>query len=161
MSAWDNFFVAQVGASAALAGLLFVGLSINMTRILQFPVLPDRAMQALILLVTVLIVASLTLVPGANPGYLGLAILGIGAAVLGVLVALVHRVLRRTTPQYRHWFRHIEMGMTLLAGSLYVVAGAGLVAFGGVGLTALVPAMLLSYVITGLSSWVLLVEINR
>jgi hypothetical protein len=29
MSGWENFLVAQVGASAALAGLVFVGVSIN------------------------------------------------------------------------------------------------------------------------------------
>lgn len=28
MTGWDNFFVAEVGASAALAGLIFVGVSI-------------------------------------------------------------------------------------------------------------------------------------
>lgn len=33
MPGWENFFVAQVGASAALAGLVFVGISINLTKI--------------------------------------------------------------------------------------------------------------------------------
>jgi modulator of FtsH protease len=45
---WDSSFVAEVGAPAALAGLLFVAVSINLTRILQFPQLPGRAAETLI-----------------------------------------------------------------------------------------------------------------
>jgi modulator of FtsH protease len=32
MSGWDNFFLAEAGASAALTGLIFVGVSINLTK---------------------------------------------------------------------------------------------------------------------------------
>jgi hypothetical protein len=42
---WDNFFVAEVGAAAALSGLLFVAVSINLTRILAIPHLPARAAE--------------------------------------------------------------------------------------------------------------------
>ena len=34
MASWENFFIAEVGASAAPAGLIFVGVSINLKRIL-------------------------------------------------------------------------------------------------------------------------------
>jgi hypothetical protein len=37
---WETFFAAQVGASAALAGLVFVALSINLKEILDLPGLP-------------------------------------------------------------------------------------------------------------------------
>jgi hypothetical protein len=40
---WTELFVASAGASAALAGLVFVAVSINVERILQFPGLPERA----------------------------------------------------------------------------------------------------------------------
>jgi hypothetical protein len=52
--------------SAALAGLIFVGVSINLTRILALPRLPNRAFQALMLLLTVLVVSSLLLVSGQS-----------------------------------------------------------------------------------------------
>lgn len=81
LDGWDNFFVAQLGASAALAGLLFVGVSINMTKILAYPTLPRRALRALIMLVTILIVSSLFLVPGQPIAQLGLEVLVIGGAV--------------------------------------------------------------------------------
>jgi len=43
MTGWENFFIAEVGASAALAGLIFFGVSINLTGILSLPRLADRA----------------------------------------------------------------------------------------------------------------------
>ena len=36
VSNWSNLFVAAAGASAALAGLVFVAVSINIERILKF-----------------------------------------------------------------------------------------------------------------------------
>jgi hypothetical protein len=43
--AWSELFVASAGASAALTGLLFVAVSVNIERILEFPGLPERALQ--------------------------------------------------------------------------------------------------------------------
>lgn len=40
---WKNFFIAEVGATAVLAGLAIVAISINLSRILAFPELPGRA----------------------------------------------------------------------------------------------------------------------
>jgi hypothetical protein len=41
---WENFLVAETGtAAAALAGLLFVAVSINLSRIVSYPGLPGRA----------------------------------------------------------------------------------------------------------------------
>ena len=61
---WTDFGVATAGAAAALAGLLVVAVSINIERILQFPSLPHRAAQTLILFALPLVTALLLIVPG-------------------------------------------------------------------------------------------------
>jgi hypothetical protein len=43
---WESLFVAEAGASATLAGLLFVAVSINLARVLEHPGLPGWAMGA-------------------------------------------------------------------------------------------------------------------
>jgi hypothetical protein len=75
---WESLFLAEAGASAALAGLLFVALSINLERILKGPGLPGRAGEAIVLLLTVLVVCTFGMVPGQSPGVLGAELLGFG-----------------------------------------------------------------------------------
>lgn len=47
---WADFFVAASGASAALLGLLFVSLSINLEQILKTSGLTSRAAETMLLL---------------------------------------------------------------------------------------------------------------
>jgi hypothetical protein len=63
MPRWEAFFAAQLAAAATLAGLLFVGVSLNLTKILANPSLPGRALSGFYLLLANLIVASLMLMP--------------------------------------------------------------------------------------------------
>jgi hypothetical protein len=63
MRGWHDLFVAEAGASAALAGLLFVPISINLTHILEYRHLPSRAVEALLALLSVPMIATFALVP--------------------------------------------------------------------------------------------------
>ena len=78
---WHEFFVAAVGASAALLGLLFVTISINLEQILKHRHLPGRAAGTLGTLLSVLVVCSFGLAPGQSNRTLGVEILATGAVV--------------------------------------------------------------------------------
>ncbi len=80
MESWSSFFSAEVGAAATLTGLLFVAISINLTRVLQFSYLPLRALEALATLVSVLFVATVGLIPNQPSFATGVEIALVGAA---------------------------------------------------------------------------------
>ena len=91
---WQSLFVAEAGASAALAGLLFVAISINLARILQGVGLSGRAGEAVLLLVAVLVVSTLALVPGQSPTVLGTELLAAGLVAWSALVTIHVRAVR-------------------------------------------------------------------
>src|SRR5260370_24188606 len=106
MSGWNNFLIARVGASAALAGLVFVGILINLTRILSTGSLPEYALQALVLLLAVLAISSLLLAPQPLTAA-GIELLLAGVADAVILLFLVIYSRRKIDPRsYGHlWFR--------------------------------------------------------
>jgi hypothetical protein len=156
---WDSFFVAQVGASAALAGLLFVAVSINLTRVLQFPQLPDRAAETLIILVGVLADASLGLVPDQPRGLLGVEMLAVGLFVWGYPLAMQWRS-APVPGAPRRWIVMRILSHQLATVPMLFVGLSLLVRWGG-GLYWLVAGTLLSFAAALVNAWVLLVEIQR
>jgi hypothetical protein len=84
---WQNLFVAVAGASAALAGLLFVAVSINLDRILALG-LPSRDIGAITMLISVLFVAIFGLVPGQPRGVLAAELLAVGLASWSILAVI-------------------------------------------------------------------------
>jgi hypothetical protein len=157
---WDTFFAAQLGASAALAGLLFVGISINMTKILKYPFLVNRALMSLILLGAILVVSSLSLVPDQSVMFLGVEVFIAGSSVLAMVTTLNIRNLRGVEKQYRRG-QVLWSVLSEIAVLSYVVAGIVIVAQGTDGVNFVVPAVVVSFVIVLTDAWTLLVEINR
>jgi hypothetical protein len=156
---WENFFVAEVGASAALTGLLFVAVSINLTRILSFPDLPGRAAEALALLSGVLAASTLGLVPGQPRIWLGTELL-----VIAVLVWAITSVIQLRAPRTAHATR-TRMVMRLVGTQFatipFVVAAVALILGRWGGLYWFVPGTLLSFFAGIFDAWVLLIEIQR
>src|SRR5271163_772183 len=94
MDAWSGFFLGELGAAAALAGLLFVSLSVNQSRILALGRTADRGLEALAMLFLVLVVTSLPLIPGQPLRLLGVEILLVATATLATLIPLQTGYLR-------------------------------------------------------------------
>jgi hypothetical protein len=160
LDAWQPFFAAQLGAAATLVGLLFVGLSLNLTRILTYPALPTRALMALILLVITLVVSSLMLIPGQAANAIAIEILAVGVIGWVSVTAMDLHVLRYGKLRYRGGYIG-NMILLQVAALPYVVGGALLLGGSSSGLYLVSLGVIVSFVKALLDAWVLLVEINR
>jgi hypothetical protein len=158
---WQNLFIAEAGASAALAGLLFVTISINLDRILTLRGLPGRAGEAIALIVAVLVTSSFGLVPGQSRQLLGAEVLAVGVLLVSILASIHVRALRRPGDGQTRSVRLVSVSMTQVAALPFVVAGVSLLVRGGGGLYWLVPAIVLALVDAIGAAWVLLIEILR
>jgi hypothetical protein len=157
---WENLFVALAGASAALAGLLVVAVSINLSRILAYPGLPGRAGEAVVLLVTVLVVAVLGLVPGQPRWVLAAELLATGLIAWSALTSIHVRAIRgHTGPTPSMLARRVVLAQAAMLS--FPVAGASLLLGRGGGLYWLVPGVVLCLVVAVMEAWVLLIEILR
>jgi len=135
---WTELFLAQAGASAALAGLLFVAISINLDRILKGPSLPGRAGEAIVLLVAVLVVSTLVLVPGQSRTALGTELLVVGLVAWSILVVIHVRALRgRVGPTPTRLGARVVM--TQAAALPFLVAAVSLLLEAGGGSTGSSP----------------------
>lgn len=156
-SEWSDLFVAVAGASAALAGLLFVAISINLERILGEQGLPERALEAVLMLVAVLLISIICLIPGQSDGVLG-AELFLVAAALGF--AILKPI--RTQPSNPPRFYVANRWALRLAGSVPLLVGAASVMIGDGGGLYWVVAGIVFAILAGIANaWVLLVEILR
>lgn len=68
--AWHDPYVAIAGAAAALSGLIFVAVKINLDRILSSLLLTARAAESLAILVMRLVISLLMLAPDQTPAAL-------------------------------------------------------------------------------------------
>jgi hypothetical protein len=157
---WANFLVAEVGASAALTGLVVVAISINLSRILSFPLLPGRAAEALILLGGVLVLTSAGLVPHQPTELFGIETLIVGLIMFLAPLTIQLRSFKADTAgsKTRKFIRFL-----LTAGPSLPIVGAGilLVIGCGTGLYGIAVGVILSLITGVLTTWVLLIEILR
>ena len=157
---WANFFVAEVSATAALSGLLFVAVSISLAKVLASPQLPGRAIEALVVLVSMLVVGMFGLVPGQHAHTLGIEILSVGVLAWGWSVLLQLASLRVPTGVPRRWIV-LRAFQSQVATIPTIVAGASLIAGSGGGLYWLVASLTFAITTATTGAWVLLVEIQR
>jgi hypothetical protein len=152
---WHDFLVAEVGASAGLAGLPFVAVSINLSSILKYPHLPIRAIEALTTLLCVRVICSWALVPGQTRFTYGLEIGGTG--IVAWIIQTTGLIQTRKSG-YEYFPRFL---FNLLPPVPYVVAGVMLVLHQPSAIYWIVPGTLLSLVAGVYCAWVLLIEIQR
>ena len=159
-AAWAVFFASVTGATAALVGLLFVAVSINLSKILSGPaMLSARAVETLVVLLFVMISSALSLVP-QDVQVLGVEILVLAVPLTVITVRNQLKFQRQNPDSPLMWSvsRVASTGVALVPG---MIAGVSLTAHWGGGLYWLAPTALLGIVGAVYSTWVLLVEIVR
>jgi modulator of FtsH protease len=157
---WHDLLVATAGASAALLGLLFVAVSINLERILAYEGLPERALETLLLLLLVLVVSIVGLIPGQSNVALGLELLVIGASV-GVFVLRLPAARAEETGKEPVSWRLSRIGIRLMGTAPLVIGGLSVLLEAGGGLYWIAAGIVLAIVGAVANAWVLLVEILR
>jgi hypothetical protein len=157
---WSTFFAAQVGAGAALTGLVFVALSINLKQILAFPGLPSRAGEAIILLMQPVVIGALALIPGQPLIALGIEVLVVGALTWLQITKMIWQT-RAVLAKLPEWQWLTRIGFAEAATLPQLVAGGLLVAGVRQGLYVEAGALFICIVDGVLDAWVLLVEILR
>jgi len=157
---WTDFAVAVSGASAALAGLLVVSISINVREIASDPSLAPRAFAALVMLVTPLVVAICVLIPRQTAAALGVELVFV-AVLAGVLLAALSWPTRLAPERpVGSWVAGQVLPAVVIVVPLFV-AGLGMLTTELGGLYWL-PVSVVAAVVGGLlQAWVLLIEILR
>ncbi len=157
-SEWTDFFVAGAGASAALAGLVFVAVSINVERILRYPGLPERALATVMLLLSVVLISLVGLLPGQSRAALAGELLGVGMVFAVLILGLTIRSAGRDSQPVHRFANWLLVGL----GTVPVVLGAvSLFAETGGGLYWVAAGIVLATTGGVANAWVLLVEILR
>lgn len=157
LAAWHNFFAAQLGAAASLTGLLFVAISLNIARILQFRGLPEQAGATVLVLLSAVVQASCSLAP-QPPVALGFELLAAGAAVWVLAMIVVLGPLGAAQPALQRW---LNAAFFQAATVPTIVAGAALLAGAQWWPAILAIGLVVSLIVAVSKAWVLMVEILR
>jgi hypothetical protein len=157
---WTDFAVVVGGASAALTGLLFVAISINVGPIGRSISLRSRGGQTLILFAVTLVVSIVLAVPGQTLVVLGIELLGIVAAAGASLLVLDRRAKREEeSPALA---RTLDLASPNVV-TLLTIAAAGVVVLTdhAWGLYLLVPSTVIAIVGGVTNAWLFLTKIGE
>jgi hypothetical protein len=162
LGAWQTFADISGGAAAALAGLLFVAVSIRIDVIGPSSALRNRAAQTLVLFVSVLFTALFLAIPEQSREALGGELLGL-VAVGGVILVFLGRRARDEDKAADASRLAVALDATTpnaVTLSLLAVAGLLLVAGLHAGLYVLVAPVVVAFGGGVISTWLLLVRLH-
>jgi hypothetical protein len=152
---WHDFAVMVGGAAAALTGLVFVAVSIQLTAVTAEPVLRHRATSSIVFLFTIVAAAAAVLAPQSSRavGIEFLALVFIGAFV-------GRRGLAAAGEQRDRLSRGLAIVQipTALAG---IVADISLIAQRGYGMYLASPCLVITAATTVASAWSVLLAAAR
>ncbi|WP_375399381.1 hypothetical protein [uncultured Amnibacterium sp.] len=155
---WHDLFGAVLGAAAALLGLIFVAVSINIKQIIAEKHLPSLAGQSITLLFSLMLICMVTLAPGQPRLSLGIELSIIGVVVTGVMLIVV---LRRHGAEFLMKWTIQNLLLALVSTVPLVIGGISLVVGAGGGLYWVLIELVCAFAISIYYAWILLIEILR
>lgn len=158
---WSDFNVAIIGVAGALAGLLIVALSVNISRIISSRQLMARAAASIAALLLCVVVGAVQLVPGQSWPALGAEIVLAAGFASAFAVQAAGAAMAKDAAPSLGW-RLLKVGLALAPPLVMLAAGLCLLLAQpslGLGLAAL--ASLTAIVASVVIAWIALVEVLR
>jgi hypothetical protein len=161
---WGDLFLAAAGATAALSGLIFVAVSVNIRPVLEADkksggnFLTGRALEALVALLNVLVISIVGLTPTIPSGVFAAFILVVAAE------SAISPIRALQASRGQSSVRGVDLLRLVTAWTLtasLAVAGITLAAGHGGGLFWLPAAFVVAVFVAAVNAWVLLVEVVR
>jgi uncharacterized membrane protein len=157
---WNTLLAVEAGAAATLTGLVFVALSINLSKILTIPGLPGRGAESIMQFLEVFLISTVALIPRQPERIFAIEVLVIAVVSWGAQVTVQVRYLLVRTGHPWSWFLNRAV-LSQFATIPFGVAGITMLLGGPGAIYWLVPGFVFSFLAGIVSAWVLLVEILR
>lgn len=158
---WANFFIAAASASAALAGLVMVAISVNVKKIVNYRHLPARAGAAVAMLMLILVTSMASLM---NQPVWSLAceILSFALWAWTIEIWTARQVIIGHVESKRPHYETVRfVALSQLQVFPYLIGGLMLLLGHYGGLYFIAGGTMLVFACSVMESWVLLVEILR
>jgi hypothetical protein len=158
---WTNFVITAAGASAALAGLVIVAVSVNIAKIISYSHLPARAGATIGTLILILVVSMAALIPqGIEALGFEIILFGICCWLLQLWAARQMLIVRRE--RNRPWYESAR-GITLgqVQTLPFIIGGLMFSDANPRGFYWIAGGTIAIFIFSIYNAWVLLVEILR
>ncbi|MFC8731709.1 hypothetical protein ACFT5B_04540 [Luteimicrobium sp. NPDC057192] len=158
---WSDFGVAAAGATAALAGLLVVAMSVNVAEIMGSKVTVAGARTTIASLVLAIAASLLILPAGQTLGGLGIPVLVLAAGASVVQVAALRTQGHAEAEGMTRPVRATSIGLAAGEHLPFLVGGILLVCGVANGLWWIVVGIVAVVLSSMVNAWVLLIEVRR
>ena len=156
---WADFNLAMAGATAALAGLVIVAASVNITEIVKQTSITSRLASAIAGLVIAIAGSAVALIPELSATGYGITVIVFALIGAGFAFEATRRIFENRHPQNK--LRPLKALLGFAVPVTYVVGGVLLLAGSATGLVWVAAGSIAAIAAALMVSWVVLVEVLR
>lgn len=157
---WIYFFATSAGTAGSLIGLLFVGVSVNLSKILSSRTLPFRALISITFLFNILIKALFFLIPEQRQINLGIET-GITTLLVFFSIELMEICILKRIETKLKKKQIISFLLAQIALIPFIICSISILLNETYAVYWIVPGIILSFFKSLVDAWVLLIEVNR